>query len=579
MKKRRRKIMKYFPQVRLTVPALSKRTIIIATVLVFGLTTAIWLAAIRLRAATVAWPLKVSSNGRHLVDSNNKPFLYVADTAWMTVARLSVADAKRYIDIKDGQGFNAIQSSLTPWGRSEGGDKGSPFSGGDMTQPNEAYWTAVDEIIKYAESKQMLVVLWPMWLADNGGWGWKESGSGDPAPSESEFSTYATWLGNRYKTQGNIMWAMGGDEEYSEFPGLMSAGAEALHAADPAHLITYHPRSNAYSIRSENWVAFNSFQWNDNTGDKTYEDIREGYDLSPTKPILDAEPPYIPDPCCGDLKTSPQRNRANGWWAILAGAMGVVYGGERYGTWNIGKDGTKNWETTADESGKHTGNIRRILENFPWDKLTPDWDNQAVTGGRGSYGGTDYVAAGRAEDGSLIVAYTPDGGTLNVDLSKLSGSGTAQWYDPVSGAAAGSAQSVSNSGSNSFSSPGSNAGGDSDWVLVISTAAASTATPEPTTSATPVPTASSTPTGTATPVPTTSATATPNVTQTPQPTATGTPVPTATDGDINRDNKVDLADLEILLIGWTGTPGSNDVNNDGSVNVYDLSVLLSNWSQ
>ena len=65
------------------------------------------------------------------------------------------------------------------------------------------------------------------------------------------------------------------------------------------------------------------------------------------------------------------------------------------------------------------------------------------------------------------MVYTADGGSVNVDLSKLSGAGTAQWYDPVSGQASGGAQSVSAGGSQSLSAPGANSGGDSDWVLVI----------------------------------------------------------------------------------------------------------------
>ena len=95
-----------------------------------------------------------------------------------------------------------------------------------------------------------------------------------------------------------------------------------------------------------------------------------------------------------------------------------------------------------------------------WQLLQPDWNNETVTGGRGSYGSTNYVTAGRASDGSLIVAYTPQGGSLTVNLSRLSGSATAQWYDVTTGNPVGSAETVTNSGSKSFST-------NTDSVLVI----------------------------------------------------------------------------------------------------------------
>jgi hypothetical protein len=187
--------------------------------------------------------------------------------------------------------------------------------------------------------------------------------------------------------------------------------------------------------------------------------------MSPTKPWLNIEPSYEPNTADGQT-IGPRDVRMNGWWSILSGAMGVVYGGPR-GAWNIGAESSPNWGDVNRPAAVQTGNIQKILSKFSWEKLAPDSNNIAVTSGRGSFGGSDYVAAGRASDGSLIIAYTPSSRTLGINLSQLSGAGTAQWHDPVSGAAAGTATSVTNSGTQSFSTPGNNSGGDSDWVLVI----------------------------------------------------------------------------------------------------------------
>lgn len=53
-------------------------------------------------------------------------------------------------------------------------------------------------------------------------------------------------------------------------------------------------------------------------------------------------------------------------------------------------------------------------------------------------------------------------------------------------------------------------------------------------------------------------------------------------GDLNGNNKVDIADLSILLSHWnqTGVPiTQGDVNGSGKVDIVDLSILLSNWGK
>jgi len=412
----------------------------------------------------VAWPLKVATNGHYLVDQNNNPFFYSADTAWVSVSRLTVTDAKRYIDIKAAQGFSALQCSLTVWGRDQAGDKGSPFNGADLTQPNAAYWSDVDQILDYANSRGMLIVLWPLWMADNGGW------AGGSAPSTGSMSTYGTWLGNRYRNRGHIMWALGGDEQYEQISPQIDAIASALNAADANHLITYHPRWDNYNLRTQSWLDWNSIQHNDNNSPMCYELARTGYDLtSPTKPFLNSEPPYYPDTAMGNT-TSVQRNRQNGWWSMLGGSMGVVYGGTRYGTWNIGGSGQYDWVGAADKTGLHTGNIGKILTQFHWERLVPDWGSSVVTSSRGTYGSTDYRAVGRASDGSVIAVYLPSGGNVTVALSQLSASGTAQFFDVANGNSV-SSVNVNNFGTQVFTPPGNNSDNGSDWVLILSTTA------------------------------------------------------------------------------------------------------------
>lgn len=400
-------------------------------------------------------PLKVGAGGHHLADQNNKQFMYAGDTAWTLLTKLSVANAKQYIDLRKAQGFNVILTNIVAFPRTQSGPHGTPFQGGNLDQPIESYFVAIDQILAHAESQGMVLHIGTLWTGDNGGkWG----GS---LPPMNQFQSYGTYLGNRYKNAKNLVWFVGGDDTPYRNMSSISTMANALKAADPNHLITYHTDSKAYDQSGQSWLGFNSFQWNSNSPPYTYADVRQGYGYN--KPVLDMEPAYDPKACCGsDQDTSEQENRRNGWWAVLAGALGVVYGGPQE-TWNVGNNGDQVPTAAINRNAaRHTGNIRKILEPLNWHLLQPDWDNQTVTGGRGSYGGTNYVTAGRASDGSLIVAYIPQGGSLTVNLTKLSGPATAQWYDPTTGNTAGTATAVTNSGSQTFNTPG-----NSDHVLVI----------------------------------------------------------------------------------------------------------------
>ena len=47
-------------------------------------------------------------------------------------------------------------------------------------------------------------------------------------------------------------------------------------------------------------------------------------------------------------------------------------------------------------------------------------------------------------------------------------------------------------------------------------------------------------------------------------------------GDLNKDCKIDIYDLSILLSQWNQN-GNGDLNGSGRVDIYDLSILLSKW--
>jgi hypothetical protein len=99
----------------------------------------------------------------------------------------------------------------------------------------------------------------------------------------------------------------------------------------------------------------------------------------------------------------------------------------------------------------------------------PDQNHTVVTSGYGTFGDLDYVTAASTPDGKLAIAYVPSSRTINVDMGTFSGPVTARWYDPTNATftAAIGGGPLPNNGAVSIATPGANAAGDDDWVLVL----------------------------------------------------------------------------------------------------------------
>jgi hypothetical protein len=102
--------------------------------------------------------------------------------------------------------------------------------------------------------------------------------------------------------------------------------------------------------------------------------------------------------------------------------------------------------------------------------LVPDTSDTIVTRGRGTQLKTDdpmdvldndYVTAAKTPDGRYAVVYLPTQRTISLNQAALSARCRAAWIDPASGT------SCPVPMSDTFTTPGSNAGGDTDWLLVF----------------------------------------------------------------------------------------------------------------
>src|SRR5437899_11032484 len=86
--------------------------------------------------------LKISPNGRYVVDQNGKPFFYLGDTCWLLFQRLNHEELEEYRKDRAAKGFTVIQAYVLrglgakhPDGHSSLLDA-TPVQGRDTTPPN-----------------------------------------------------------------------------------------------------------------------------------------------------------------------------------------------------------------------------------------------------------------------------------------------------------------------------------------------------------------------------------------------------------------------------------------------------------
>ena len=111
---------------------------------------------------------------------NDRPFFYLADTAWNALGALDEAQFREYCADRASKGFNVIQMSALPLGRVSA----EPFerSGGkfDYSSPRDEYFMRAERLLKIAREYKLspcLHLFWANFIPDT----WASS---DPIPEE-----------------------------------------------------------------------------------------------------------------------------------------------------------------------------------------------------------------------------------------------------------------------------------------------------------------------------------------------------------------------------------------------------------
>lgn len=428
--------------------------------------------------------LKVSANHRFLEFENGTPFFYLGDTGWELFHRLSKADAEKYLENRRQKGYTVIQAVAlaeldgvlnTPNAEGE-----KPLIDSDPTKPNEKYFAHVDWVIKKAEEKGIFIGLLPTW-----GDKWnKKWGVGPEIFTPENARIYGKFVGARYKNNPNIIWILGGDRpvETDLHRQIITEMAGGIREGDGGtHLISFHPtggNGSAQYFHKEEWLDFNMRQNGHSLSytERYYMTLND-YNLSPAKPVIDAEPIYEDHP----INFKPDQNghstsadvRRPLYWNLFSGACGHTYGHHSvWQMWSPERNPVNRplmpWYEAIDQPGAVQMVYGRLLmESRPFLTRIPD-NSIIVTDrvpssvpGAGSY---QFVAT-RDLDGTYAMVYVPVGRKFSVRMDVIKGTEViAWWYNPRNGEAKKEGK-FANSGTKSFLSP--TPGENLDWILVL----------------------------------------------------------------------------------------------------------------
>ncbi|WP_210490143.1 glycoside hydrolase family 140 protein [Rufibacter aurantiacus] len=387
--------------------------------------------------------LKVSADKRYLETQIGQPFFWLGDTAWELLHRLNREEADLYLKDRAGKGFTVIQTVVLAEldGLKTPNAYGHlPLLNQDPTQLNEQYFAHVDYVLRRAEKLGLYIGLLPTW-GDKFHKAW---GVGPEIFTPDNARQFGQLLAKRYAKQPNLIWILGGDRwpENEEDKQIIRAMAQGIKSVDQQHLITFHPsgEKKAVDFFNEDWLDLDMFQAGHSRQSHDFKYVRDSRKITPARPVINGEPRYEDHPDrfkpeeFGWMDASDVRSSA--YWTMLSGAAGYTYGA--HGIWQMYQANRSpiswartSWRASLDLPGAtHLLHLKKLLSSFPWQQLRND---QALILNDNPVGEAHQVVA-MGEQKDFLLAYTPMGKALKLDLSKLAeNKWEAFWFNPRDG--------------------------------------------------------------------------------------------------------------------------------------------------
>lgn len=450
---------------------------------------------VRTRGEPWRYPLRASPDGRFLLDARGNPFLIKGESAWLALANLTEAEQEAYLADRAAKGFNLVEIMLFNHGYTEAPNPTPPanrrgeepfLKAKDFATPNDAYFDRAVAFVDRAAAHGLAVLLAPVYLGYDGGpegW-WEELNA--PANTRAVCAAFGRYLGSKFRDRKNLVWLAGGDfspPAGSEGEARHREILEGIREAGASQPWTGHWNfehvggiSTDEALFAPDMALNGVYQYAN-----TYRFAARAWEVTPPRPVFLLESAFERE----HGKSRLQPFRKAWWWAMSSGGSGVVWGNSflwmcestrgRYRALYGDSDGTlSSWAEELDSPGTHEAlYLHAFFEGIAWQRLVPAGVGglpELVRSGQGS--GSRHIAVAASREGDLLVAYLPPDGTgargFTLDLASMRRPARARWYDPSTGAFL-PGGTLAPSREAALVSPGKNASGVNDWVLLVDT--------------------------------------------------------------------------------------------------------------
>lgn len=404
----------------------------------------------------------VSANSRYVVDQVGDPYFISGNSPQNMVPNATLSEMEDFFSDQQGRGFNSAQVHLIFEFDADAETGTGPFSS-DSTLAvgagQENYWATIDSMFDLAETYGF--TLWAT-VIDN-----ISCGLAIESVTNANCFAYGQFLGARYKDRPNLIWTFGNDFVSTQYtarnPKYLNILAGIRDQGD-THISTLWADATS-SDDNTAWDTSYELNLGYNYDEAPYNQSLPAYNLTRTgfpKPFFWGEGTYFGEHNSQVGSSTDLELRKLPWWTITAGGCGHFFG--THEVWRFG-----NWQTEATSAASIYSQLALIPTVFAgldgWEKLVPDQSHVFQTGGRGTDGSLDsstLATAAVTPDGLLGVVYFPTSrSSITFDTSKISGTVTAYWLDPTDGS------TTTESNPAAPTHPGTNSGGDPDFVLVF----------------------------------------------------------------------------------------------------------------
>ncbi|MEO6285088.1 MAG: DUF4038 domain-containing protein [Dyadobacter sp.] len=359
------------------------------------------------------FPLKISPNGKHIVDSHGSPFLMVADVAWQMLRKLNYTEAVQYMDIRKSQSFNTFLVQLLPaLPNQRNYNKITPFQDNDLSKPNKAYFDYFEKIIIAAKERNLVVGI----VVSRKSWN-----AIFDTQQEETWKSYGAYVGKSFAKYSNIIWIVS-EEEYQnalQFKAISNGIRSESDGQILASLNTCSPtnmnddstnRSDLKFIIPDSTVTPSEYaalaNWQKNSAEAAL------------RPFLIANsefPKEITD------QSVLIRNQA--YQSILSSAAGFCH-------MSTIKNFNPTWKANITKDGaEYIHELVKILKGIPWEYMQPDSPELLLDS-------LDKAEIGivTLSNRRMAMLYLPDSRPVKLNLSHLNGTQFgAVWYSPRTG--------------------------------------------------------------------------------------------------------------------------------------------------